>query len=219
MITAGFNTKTGVVLKALGAIGLGVAILYLNMRNIDPFAVIVKVIAALVLVSGCSSLVYALVKNQASQKNIIIAGSAFTILFGVMLFVFAGPVASVFFFFIAAILFLMGMWQVIVLLSLGRFGRTGWLYVFPALTILTSMLLLAPNVQKAYICAAALILFGVSEIVSAWRVGNASSLRDKMARDAAQEQAADVDVQDQPVPDVEVVKVEIVEEDDDVDEQ
>lgn len=216
MITAGFDNKSGVVLKALGAIALGVAMIFLNQKGIDPFAVMVKAVAVFVLVSGLSTLVYALVKEQVGDKKLLLAGAAFTIVLGAMIFVFAAPITSVFFFFIAAILFLFGMWEIIVLLSLGKFGKTGWLYVFPVLSIILSLILFAPSAQKVYICSAALIMFGVSEIVSAWRVNSAASMRDQMAREAGENVSAD-DLQG--AQDVEAVKVEVVEEDNSVDEQ
>lgn len=202
MITIGFKNKTNVFAKAFAALALGCIMLYLSIRKVDPFSILTKALALFVMISGVVTLIYSLLKKDEDSRPLLIGSSIFNIVLGILIFVFSGTISSVIFFLLAGLLFLFGLWELIVLVSLSRYGRTGWLYVLPVLSILLSVLIISPKVDKGYICSIALIVFGISELMSAWRVKKARSIRDEM------KEAEAVEVPLSDIKDVEAVEVE-----------
>lgn len=176
MITFGFKTRTNNYLRAIAGIALGVVVLITCLQKIDPFAVLVKIVAAFVVAAGIFSLIYGLIKRDEKDFTLLMVNAVVDIVLGVIFFIFASSIAKIFFWAIAAVLIIFAVWEMIALLSARKFVKTGWMYLLPFAVILFAILLMAPNITKGWMCAIALILFGVSELMAALKMKKAIKL-------------------------------------------
>lgn len=176
MITVGFKNSSNGWTRAIVAICLGAVVLATCIKQGDPFVLLVKVCASFVLAAGVFSFVYGLLRKNETAFSLLIGNAAVSIAIGIAMFVFAAPIAKVFFYLIAFVLIVSGIWQIVVLLSARKYVDAGLgSFIGPILTILLGVFLTAPNFGKAigYICAAALFTYGISEMITAIKVKKA----------------------------------------------
>lgn len=176
MITIGFKQSSDSWLRAILALGLGIVVLITCIQGSDPFTILVKVCGCFVLAAGIFSLIYGLVKKNDKDFSLMMVNAVVDIILGAILFFCSTAIAKVFFYLIAVIMILFGIWQMIVLFSARKWVSTGFgVYILPILVILLGALLMAPNIGKAlgYICAIVLILYGVSELITLFKIRKA----------------------------------------------
>lgn len=176
MITIGFKQSSDSWLRAILALGLGIVVLITCLQGSDPFKILVKVCGCFVLAAGIFSLIYGLIKKNDKDFSLMMVNAAVDILLGAACFIFAGAIARVFFYLIAFVMIAFGIWQMIVLISARKWVKTGFLvFILPIVIVLLGVLMMAPNISKAlgWICSIVLILYGVSELITLYKMRKA----------------------------------------------
>ena len=163
---SGNNTITR-VLKAVLFIVLGV---FLIVTKANAMTMIVQVIAAGIFAVGTISFLAGLRFASAIPINAII-----NILISVLLFSFAGPVATVLRYIIGGILCLFGIAQTLKIMSLRATFGVGFLpYIIPVFSLLLGALFfseeLIGNDIMGLIVAIMFIMYGVSSLLTIFKV-------------------------------------------------
>lgn len=175
MITFGYNNKFNGPVRALVAVALGIIMI---IAGDEAMNAVVKILAVFVMASGVVSLVVGF-RNKANGTLPLMATNAvFDILIGVVLFMFDAFFANLFIYLIGFILLAFGIFQLIALGSANRIFGVGWFAFFlPVLVTAAGVFLLFnPVFAKAWIsilAGIALLVYGVSELVSSWKMKKA----------------------------------------------
>jgi len=177
MITIGFKSKSDGLLRSLFSLALGIVVLIVCIQGkTDPFSILVKVTGCFVIAAGLITLVYALIKKNEKDFPLVMTNACVDLVLGAVLLLLATTIAKVFFYFVAVILIAFAVWEMIVLMSARKFVKVGWIgYVLPLATIIFSILLFSKLDLKVlgYICAISLIVYGVAEFITAWKMRKA----------------------------------------------
>jgi uncharacterized membrane protein HdeD (DUF308 family) len=174
MFTFGYKTTLSGILRALAAIGIGLVMVFDNEASVT----VVKVIASFLLASGFVSLVYGIIRNKKEGVFPLMAvNAAVDLLIGFLLFLNPGWVAGFIIVLIGIILIVFGGLQLLVLA--GTMSLLGLGFPTLILSILAvaggAFLLFSPFGESVMsLCAGVLlIMYGVSELLSCWRVHKA----------------------------------------------
>ena len=174
MITLGYKTKFDSVTRAAAAIGIG---LVMALGSNAP-TLVVKIIAILLVVAGIASLIYGLVKNKENGVyHLLTINAGLDIALGLLLFFNPQWIAGVIVYAIGIILILFGGLQLVALA--GAMSLLGGSFTSLILSILAvvggAFLLFNPftiNVMSI-IAGCLLIVYGVAELISAFRMEKA----------------------------------------------
>ena len=211
MITFGFNNRMTSIFRALCAIAAGV--LFLVVKEDTP-PLIVKIIGAFMFASGLVSFIYSFRVSKGGGQGLMLLNCVVDIVFGALLFAFAGTVVNVVFGFVGILLVVLGIFLLIVLLSvLPVMGVATIVFVLPAVAVVGGILLLfSPWTQSVmvFIAGIALILYGVSELLTSYNVGKALEVDDiQMAQhDDSEPDGFDTIASHTDVKDVEFEKID-----------
>lgn len=175
MITFGYRGRFDGLIRALVAIAVGIVMV---LARGEAMNFVVKIIAAFVLASGVVSLAVGIKRRQDNTFSLMMFNSIMDILIAVLLFVFDDFAANLVFYLIGAVLLLLGIFQIIALISADRVLPVGFVsFVLPALvTALGVFLLVNPEFAKDWIsmlAGAALVVYGASELLSSWKMRKA----------------------------------------------
>ena len=175
MITFGYNNKFNGPVRAIVALALGILMIIAGDKAMNA---VVKVIAIFVIASGIVSLIVSFKKKEDSTKPLILTNAVFNLLIGVVLFIFNSFFADLFIYVIGFILLAFGVFQIIALSSANRILGVGWFsFLMPVLVTAAGVFLLFnPVFAKAWIsimAGAALVVYGVSELISSWKMKKA----------------------------------------------
>ena len=194
MFTFGYKSSFSSILRALAAIGIGLVMVFDNAASVT----VVKVIAAFLLASGVVSLVYGFIRNRRDGVLPLMAVNAVVdLILGLLLFLNPVWVAGFIVTLIGIVLILFGGIQLLALagtLSLLGAGFSTLILSICAV-IGGAFLIFNPFGERIMsICAGSfLLLYGVSELISSWRIRKAKEAYE-IRFNATQE--------DQPEPDV-----------------
>ncbi len=175
MITFGYKNRFNGPLRALTAIAIGVVMV---MSKTNALELVVRIIAAFLLASGIVSLFVGYRNRNNGAMSLMGFNAAVDIILGIMLFIFPGFVAGLLIYLIAFVLIGFGLFQVIGLLSANRVMKVGlWSFIMPVLVLAAGIFLMARPafVGEAIgvVAGAALIVYGVSELLSSWKMRKA----------------------------------------------
>lgn len=175
MITFGFRNKSGGILRALAAMVLGGVIMAFPS---SALIVVVQVIAAFLIASGLVSLIFGYVNRQNGGLPLMLTNTVVDIILGVVIFMFPAQVASVVMFVIGLVLMLFGIFHISALLSANKVISVGmWAYIMPVLcTVGGAMVIFHPFGLGKFLTVVvgiALLLYGLSELVSSWNMHRA----------------------------------------------
>lgn len=175
MITFGYKNKFSGLLRALTAIAIGV-VMVISRTNALELAV--QIIAAFLVASGLVSLVVGFKNRQNGTMGLMGFNGGVDILLGILLFIFPGFVAGLMIYIIGFILLGFGLFQIMALISANRVMRVGGgTFILPVLVFLAGLfLVLRPSfIGEAIgvIAGVALIIYGVSELLSSWKMKKA----------------------------------------------
>ena len=175
MITFGYSNKVNGPLRALIAVAVGVLMIVYSEQAMN---LVVKIIAAFVLASGLVSLAVGLRRKGDSTSKLMNFNAVVDILIAAFLFVFNGFVANLIIYLIGFVLLCSGLFQFIALLSARRVAPLGLgSYLMPVLVVGSGIFLLFnPEFTKSsisFVAGAALIVYGVSELFSSWKMKKA----------------------------------------------
>ena len=175
MITFGYKNKFSGLLRALTAIAVGVVMVASKTNALE---LAVQIIAAFLLASGLVSLFVGYRNRQNGTMGLMGFNGGVDILLGIILFLFPGFVAGFMIFVIGIILLGFGLFQLIALISANRVMKVGGgSFILPAVVFLAGFfLVMRPSFvgeAMGVIAGAALIIYGVSELLSSWKMKKA----------------------------------------------
>lgn len=169
MITLGYKQSGNCWMRAALSICLGVAALVICLNGGDIFKIFVQVCGSFVVAAGLFSLIYGLIKRKENDFALMMVNAGVDIILGAIMFAFAGGIAKVIFYLIAAVMIFFSLWQVVTLLSARKYIKAGWgFYILPIVVLALGITLMIPGIDNAlgYLCSAVLIIDGTSEIVT-----------------------------------------------------
>ena len=174
MFTFGYKTTLSSILRSLASIGIGLVMIFDN----EASETVVKVVAAFLFASGLVSLVYGFIRSKKEGLLPLMAVNAVVdILIGVLLFLNPGWVAGFIITLIGIVLILFGGLQLLALAGTMSLLGTGFgtLILSVCAVVGGAFLLFSPFGERIMgICAGSfLVLYGVSELISSWRIRKA----------------------------------------------
>ena len=175
MITFGFKSKTGGLLRAVVAIVLGVIMVSFPGSSL---VVIVKILAAFLIASGLVSLVFGVVNRQNGGLALMITNTLVDIILGILIFMFPAEVASIVMFLLGLLIMFFGIFQIVVLMSANRVLPVGiWTFLLPVLCAAGgAMVMFHPfglGSVITLVAGIALLVYGVSELMATWKMRKA----------------------------------------------
>lgn len=207
MITFGYRNRFSGWIRAISALVLGIVMFFTG----NSMTIIVYILSAFILASGIMSLVAGFKKENSNQKSLMLVNSAFNIILAVLMAIFAESLGNLFVGIIGFVLMVFGIFQLVALFSANRVMSVGiFAFVMPLLVLACgAFLLFKPAFVEniiAYIVGASLIVYGVSELVSSWKMKKA--IDESASTYPAGESASDSGFDTADVKDVEFEKVD-----------
>lgn len=175
MITFGYKNKFTGPLRALTAIAIGV-VMVISRTNALELAV--QIIAAFLFASGIVSLIVGYRQRKNGTMGLMGFNGVVDIVLGLLLFLFPSFVAGLLIYLIAFVLICFGFFQLLGLGSASRVVKLGlWSYVLPFLVLAAGIFLMTKPAflgeAIGVVAGAALIVYGVSELFSSWKMRKA----------------------------------------------
>ena len=173
MILFGYKTTFSSVLRALSAIGIGLVMLI----RTDEAVLVVKIIAAFLFVAGIVSFIHGYVRRKDGALPLMSVNAAVDILLGLVLYFWPGFVAGFIVSAVGVVLIIFGVLQFIVMsgtVALLGAGLVPLLLSGIAVAIGVTLLFQPwENTVMSRLAGIALLYYGVTELLSARRVGKA----------------------------------------------
>lgn len=175
MITFGYNNRFSGIIRAVAALAIGVVMV---VSRIDAMVLAVRIMAAFLLASGIVSLVLGYRDRQNSRMPLMGVNGTVDILIAVLIFMFPQFVAGLIVYLIGFALLGFGIFQLVALVSANRVMKVGFMaFLMPVLVLLAGAFLLARptfiGTAVGTVAGAALIIYGVSELLSSWKMRKA----------------------------------------------
>lgn len=175
MYTFGYSNRLSGPVRALVAVAIGVIMVIYNEQAMN---IVVKIIAALIFASGIVSLAVGLKKRNENTSRLMNFNAGVDLVIAALLFMFNGFVANLIIYLIGFALLGFGLFQLFALFGASRIMKLGlWSFVMPVLVTGAGIFLLFnPEWTKSSIslfAGIALIVYGVSELLSSWKVKKA----------------------------------------------
>lgn len=191
MITFGYNSRFSAPLRALLFIALGVLMI---LAKADAMELVVKVVAAFVLATGLVSFFLGYKKKADGTMPLSTVGAVTNIVIAVLLFVFSKGVAGFISYLLGFVLLGFGIFQISVLASVRKSVKVGFgAYVIPLVVSLVGLFIIiwpkALGQSIGLVAGIALIAYGISEFIAAFKVSSATD-PDKITPAPAQEEPA-----------------------------
>ncbi len=213
LISFGYKTKFSSILRALSAIAIGLVML---LRT-DASVVVVKIIAALLIVAGIVSFIHGYSKRNEGALPLMSVNAGVDILLGLVLFFWPGAVAGFIVAAIGVVLILFGIMQFVVMSGTISLLGAGLIpLLLSGLAVIGGITLLAnpwENTVMSRVAGILLIYYGVTELLSTRRMVKAKEAYDiQFAEKKEAAPAAGQETVLAEVKDVEYEKVEDPEE-------
>ena len=175
MITFGYKNKFSGLLRALIAIAIGVVMV---VSKTDAMVLAVRIVAAFLLASGVVSLVVGYKNKQNNQLPLMGVNGVVDIIIALLVFSYPTFVAGLIVYLIGFALLAFGLFQLIALASANRVMKVGLgAFIMPVLVLLAGAFLLARptfiGTAVGTVAGIALIVYGVSELLSTWKMRKA----------------------------------------------
>lgn len=175
MFTFGYSNRLSGPMRALVAVAIGVIMVVYNEQAMN---IVVKIIAALIFASGVVSLAVGLKKRNDNTSRLMNFNAVVDLVIASLLYMFNGFVANLIIYLIGFSLLGFGLFQIFALFGASRVMKLGfWPFVMPFLVTGAGIFLLFnPEWTKSSIslfAGIALLVYGVSELLSSWKVKKA----------------------------------------------
>ena len=195
MIIFGYKSGVNGPMRALVALAVGIMMV---IYPTSALTTVVKIIAAFMIASGVVSLVVGLRDKEKGSLPLMSFNALINILLAILMFVFASGIAKFVIYLIGFVLIAFGIVQIIAFLGARRvmpvsFGS----FVLPiVVTLIGGFILFNPFAESVMttIAGSALILYGVSEFMSSWRMKKVREFEDTRV-DEQDAQVTDADEQ------------------------
>ena len=208
MITFGYKNKFSGLVRAVAALAIGIVMV---VSRTDAMVLAVRIMAAFLLASGIVSFIVGYRDRQNNQMPLMSVNGFVDILIAALIFIFPGFIAGLIVYLIGFALMGFGIFQLIALAGANKVVKVGAAaFVMPVLVLLAGAFLLARptfiGTAVGTVAGAALIVYGVSEMLSSWKMRKAIDEYDiKQTR-------TDAAPKDTPMSDVKDVDYEKVDE-------
>jgi len=192
MFTFGYKSKFTSILRASAAIGIGLVMLFGNNAPVT----VVKIIAAFLFAAGIVSVIHGIVKKDDGALPLMLTNAAVDMLLGLALFFFPQTLSNFIIYMIGIALILFGALQLIVLSGAMSLIGSGFSTLLLSILAIIGgvMLLFSPFGMRTMgiIAGCLLIFYGVSELISTWKVSRAREVYEiKFAAPAQSEDGTD----------------------------
>lgn len=175
MIIFGYGNRFNGLARAIISMLAGLAlIIWPGMATV----LMVKFFAIVLIVKGIFSLVFGLFPGADPRTPTLSVNAFIEVLFAVVLYMGAEFIAGFIIYIIAFLLMFFAVYQTVILFGAISAMRSGRLtLLLPGLVIVAALLLLfaAGTEWVSYIAGGALILYGITDLVSLWTVRNYAS--------------------------------------------
>ncbi len=171
MFTIGYKTKFDSITRAIAAIGIGIVMIF----GSNAPTLVVKIIAILLIAAGLASLVYGIIKRkEQGMYQLLIVNAGLDLILGLLLFFNPQWIAGFIVYLIGMALILFGALQLIVLAGAMSLLGAGFSSLILSICAIAggAFLLFNPftiNVMSI-IAGCFLTIYGISELISTWRV-------------------------------------------------
>ncbi|MBR4756098.1 MAG: DUF308 domain-containing protein [Bacteroidales bacterium] len=218
MILLGYKTKFDSITRAVAAIGIGLVMIF----GSNAPTLVVKIIAGLLIVAGIASLVYGLLKQkEVGMYQVLIINAGLDIILGLLLFFNPQWVAGFIVFLIGIALIVFGALQLIVLAGAMSLLGSGFssLILSACAIIGGAFLLFNPFSLKimSIIAGCFLVLYGISELISTFKMVEARKEYEIRRAPASTETPAQGRIDTSGIGDAREVEFERIDDPDDLD--
>ena len=193
MVIFGYKSRIDGPMRALIALAVGIMMVVFPA---SALALVVKIIAAFIFASAVVSLIVGFRDKARGTFPLMSFNAVINLLIGFLMFTHPEAIAKFMIYLIGFVLFVFGIVQLIAIVSARRVVTLGTgAFVLPAaVTLIGGFLLFNPFAESVMIIIAgsALILYGVSEFISSFRM---KKVREYEQVDEQQAQVDDVDNQ------------------------
>lgn len=175
MMTFGYKNRFSGLIRAVAALAIGIVMV---LSKTDAMVLAVRIIAAFLLASGVVSLVVGYRSRQNNQMPLMGVNGFVDILIAFLVFLFPHFVAGLIVYLIGFVLIGFAIFQLVALASANKVMKVGFTaFLMPVLVLLAGAFLLARptfiGTAVGTVAGAALIVYGVSELLSSWKMRKA----------------------------------------------
>lgn len=174
-MTFGYKNRFSGLIRAVAALAIGIVMV---LSKTDAMVLAVRIIAAFLLASGVVSLVVGYRSRQNNQMPLMGVNGFVDILIAFLVFLFPHFVAGLIVYLIGFVLIGFAIFQLVALTSANKVMKVGFTaFLMPVLVLLAGAFLLARptfiGTAVGTVAGAALIVYGVSELLSSWKMRKA----------------------------------------------
>lgn len=175
MITFGYNSRFSSPLRALVFVVLGILMI---VAKADAMELVVKIFAAFILAAGIVSIFVGFRQKKEGTMPLSFFNALTNVVIAALLFMFSGFVAKFVSYLLGFVLFGFGMFQLSVLMSMRKNVQVSIAaYILPVLVTLAGVVIFFyPEFfgqSLGLIAGIALIVYGASDLMSAFKMKNA----------------------------------------------
>ena len=175
MITFGYKNRFSGLIRAVAALAIGIVMV---VSKTDAMVLAVRIIAAFLLASGVVSLLVGYRDRQNNQMPLMGVNGFVDIAIALLVFLFPHFVAGLIVYLIGFVLIGFAIFQLIALSGANKVMKVGFAaFLMPVLVLLAGAFLLARptfiGTAVGTVAGAALIVYGVSELLSSWKMRKA----------------------------------------------
>lgn len=193
MITFGYNSKFSSILRSLSAIAIGLVMVVSNNATVA----VVRIIAAFLFAAGVVSFIYGFVNRKNGAMALMSVNAAVDIVIGLLLYLFPTAVAGVIVTLIGVAVLIFGIIQLIVLTgTMSLVGMGGFSLILCIFALIGGITLLFNPFSERVMSLLAgilLIVYGVSDLISMFRVIKAKEAYEIKFRDGQEHSDNDDD--------------------------
>lgn len=197
MIIFGYNSRVNGPMRALIALAIGILMVVFPAKALTT---VVKIIAAFMIASGVVSLVVGLKDKEKGSLPIMSFNAVVDLIIAILLFVFAPFVAKFVIYLIGLVLLIFGVIQILALAGAKSVMNLNLrTFILPVVvTLIGGFILFNPFAESVMtiIAGSALLLYGISELISSWMMKN---LADMSGNKVDDQQARVKDVDDSTI--------------------
>lgn len=177
MITFGYNSRFSSPLRALVFVALGILMI---VAKADAMELVVKIFAAFILAAGIVSIFVGFRQKKEGTMPLSFFNALTNVVIAALLFMFSGFVAKFVSYLLGFVLFGFGMFQLSVLLGMRKSVKVGIaVYILPVLVTLAGLVIFFyPDFfgkSLGLIAGIALIVYGASDLISAFKMKSAKA--------------------------------------------
>jgi uncharacterized membrane protein HdeD (DUF308 family) len=179
MVIFGYKSRVNGPMRALVALAVGVMMV---VYPASALTTVVKIIAAFMIASGVVSLVVGLRDKDRGALPLMSFNALVNLLLAILMFVFAPVIAKFVIYLVGFVLLAFGIVQIAAFLGARRIMPVSLgSFVLPiVVTLVGGFILFNPFAESVMtiIAGSALVLYGVSELLSSWRMKKVRDFED-----------------------------------------